>query len=291
MFKVFADALFDTGKMIPLLFFVYVLIEYLEYKFGSKFSENIKRKQKSGPVLGALFGCVPQCGFSVIATSFYIKRVITLGTLLAVYLSTSDEAVPVILAHPEKSAVIIPILLLKVVIAIIAGFIIDFIVNKKALKPDNVNSVCDEHAEKGCCGHECPPDKLNIREFIVHPIIHTFKVFIFIFIVSFIINLIIFKVGEDKLGNFMLANSVFQPMLAGLIGLIPNCAASVVITQIYLQGGISFGSVIAGLSTAAGLGLIVLFKENRNLKENFRIIAILYAIGVGCGIIIQFIYG
>lgn len=293
MTDIFMDALVDTARMIPLLLIIYIGVEYLEYKLEGKIKQKVKGARKAGPLLGAIFGCVPQCSFSVISTTLYTKRLITIGTLLAVYLSTSDEAIPIILAHPDKVGVIFPILLIKVVIAIIAGYSIDFILNKpQTIQVSQKKSPIQEHVEsdKGCCGHHCEYEKPDIKEMIIHPIIHTLRVFFFIFITSLIINYIIFRVGENNLGRILLGHSIFQPVIVSLIGLIPNCAASVAITQVFLKGGISFGSAIAGLSTSAGLGLLILAKES-SLKDFLKIVSLLLGISIFAGITIQYFYG
>lgn len=295
MYDLFMDALIDTAKMVPLLLIIYTAIEIIEYKFGNNINEKIGNTGKAGPVIGALLGCVPQCGFSVIATALYTKRILTLGTLLAVYLSTSDEAIPVILSYPGKAHIILPLLMIKVVIAIIAGYIIDAIIKRKGEYVNEV-SVSSEMSgfsdvdEKGCCGHDCSKHD-DKKDLILHPLIHTLKVFIFIFVVSLILNFIIYKLGEENLGKVLFNNSIFQPILTGLIGLIPNCASSIAITEVFLKGGLSFGSAIAGLSSSAGLGIIVLFKENKNKWESIKIIALLYTTSVIAGIIIQTIWG
>ncbi len=313
MWEILLDALKDSALMIPLLLVIYIGIEFVEFKYGHKIRDKVKAAGKAGPALGAAFGCVPQCGFSVVTTALYTKRVVTLGTLLAVYLSTSDEAIPIILSQPDKASVLLPLILTKVVIALLAGYTIDFVIRKRQVNSqpgtesyheihsEEEGHVHEEEAahaefsddldEKGCCGHSCTNDKLDFKEIVLHPIIHTLKVFFYIFLVSFIINFIIFEIGEDNLKNAFLSNSIFQPVLAGLVGLIPNCSASVAVTEIFLKGGISFGSVIAGLSAGAGLGLIVLFKENKNRKHTFKIMGLLYAVSVLAGILIQLVYG
>ena len=301
MLSIFLDAFYDTAITIPLLLLIYVGIELLEYKLGEKLRNGIKHAGRSGPALGAVFGCVPQCGFSVIATTLYTKRLVTVGTLLAVYLSTSDEAIPVILAQPQKSGIIWQLLFIKVIIAVIAGFSIDLlgkIFNSKAKAQtcasiENTEIEADrnrkhsEEVDKGCCGHSCVIEKPNIKELFFHPLIHTIKVFFFIFIFTFLINIIMYKIGEENLKSIFLGKSIFQPVITAFIGLIPNCAASVAITQVYLNGAISFGSAIAGLSAGAGLGVLLLFKENRDMKDTLKIIGMLLLVSISAGIIVQ----
>lgn len=329
MYEVFLEALVDTAKMIPLLLIIYVGIEYIEYKFGSKIRDKVKHAGKAGPALGAAFGSVPQCGFSVISTALYTKRLVSMGTLLAVYLSTSDEALPVILAQPHKVGVIFPLLAAKIIIAIVAGYTIDFIFHRagRTVTESEIcvaaDSHCDDSAsghghhdteknhshdssgdchddsheelmpliDEGCCGHNCAMEKPNYREMVRHPIIHTLKVFVFIFGVTLALNLVIFFIGEDRMAGFLLGHTVLQPIIVSLVGLIPNCAASVAITQVFLQGAISFGSAVAGLSASAGLGLLVLLKENKDRRDTLTVVGLLYGISVLAGIVIQYLYG
>lgn len=291
MQDVFIDALMDTLKMVPFLLFIYIAIEWLEFKYSKKIRNKVRNSGKRGVLAGSLFGCIPQCGFSVISSALYTKRLITLGTLMAVYLSTSDEAIPIIIANPDKIGLILPIILTKLIIALIAGYSIDFVIRAKDKNKDvdsHSHGGDDYHLdEKGCCGHDCSAEKPNYKELFIHPVIHTLKIFLFIYLVSALIGVIIFKVGEDNLGMYLLGRSYWQPVITALFGLIPNCATSVAITQIFLSGGISFGSAIAGLCSGAGLGIIVLLKENDNRKESLKIIGLLLLISIISGIIIQ----
>ncbi len=297
MTKVLLDALLDSAKMIPLLLVVYIGIEFLEYRFGNKIGKAMQKAGSAGPLIGATAGSLPQCGFSVISTALYTQRLVTIGTLLAVYLATSDEAIPVILSQPNKIALLWPLILTKVIIAIIAGYSIDLVFRRKNRAilqhidsyehgHDDPHHHHEEIAnELACCGHHACPEtkKFPLKEVVLHPIIHTIKIFFFIFGVSFLVNFIFFQWG----GEIFLGNSFFQPVFAALVGLIPNCAASVAITELYLKGAISYGSVIAGLCASGGLGLLVLFKEEKNRREVWRIIILLFSLSVLAGLIIQ----
>lgn len=303
MFEIIIDALKDSLTMVPLLLIVYIGIELIENKWGNKIKANIQKAGKAGPAVGAIGGSLPQCGFSVIVTALYTQRLVTIGTLLAVYLSTSDEAIPIILSHPDKAHLIIPIVLTKIFIAITAGYVIDFTFRKNSKKTllhieayktgkdkqsHNHSEVNDKTA---CCGHKPSANlvKFNPKEAFLHPLIHTVKIFLFIFLISVAINSIIFVIGE-KVFNDMLANNLaIQPVLAALVGLIPNCASSVVITELYLKGSITYGAVIAGLSASGGLGILVLLKEDKNRKEALKIIGLLFGISVLVGLVIQFV--
>lgn len=317
MYDIFMDALIDNLKMIPLLFIIYIIIEIIETKYEKTLVKNVERAGKAGPLAGAVFGCIPQCGFSVISTALYTKRLITIGTLLAVYLSTSDEAIPIILSQPDKAHLILPIILIKVAIALIGGYGVDLIMRNKIQKTEDAADI-DISDTKLCCGHTCSdkeelkaikPEiaennnqdnkqnaegekiRLEIKHILFHPLIHTIKVFFFIFIISLAINFILFKIGDKNIGKVFLNHSIFQPVIASLVGLIPNCGASVAITQVFLKGGISLGSAISGLCSSAGLGLLVLFKENKNFKDTARVIILLLCISIGAGILIQSFYG
>jgi hypothetical protein len=288
MQEIFWEVLLDTAKMIPLLFLVYFTIGLIERKFGNKLREKAQRAGKIGPLVGAIAGSLPQCGFSVITTALYTQRLVTIGTLLAVYLSTSDEAIPIILSQPDKAYIVLPLIITKIIIALIAGYVIDFVFRKtnkeilahvkaysqgKDKEEHNHESVANESA---CCGH---------KSFSFHPIIHTIKIIIFIFIISLLINIAIFQIGEKNLEKLFSGQKFLQPFFAALIGLIPNCAASVVITELYLKGLITYGSVISGLCASAGLGILVLFREEKNKRNVFLVLFLLFGISVLAGIV------
>lgn len=302
MLEIFFDALFDSLKMLPLLLVVYIGIELLEYKLGNKIRQKVQKAGSAGPLLGALAGSLPQCGFSVISTALYTQRLLTIGTLLAVYLATSDEAIPIILAQPDKAKILLPLILTKIFIALVAGYTLDLIFRKRNRKilehaqayshgQDNLEhhheSVIEESA---CCGHSpsCSAKKFNPKEIIIHPLIHTLKIFLFILIISFLINLAVFQIGEETLRVLFSGNIILQPFIAALIGLIPNCASSVAITELYLKGIITYGAVISGLCASGGLGILVLFREEKNRKNVFLILGLLFVISVLSGLIIQY---
>lgn len=303
MIDILMDALIDSVKMIPFLFAIYILIEFIELRLGNNLIKKVKTAGRIAPVLGAAFGLVPQCGFSVMATALYTKRVITIGTLLAVYISTSDEALPVILSHPDKLGYIFPLLATKFIIALLSGYIIDLLMSRSHKSSINgelcatVDESLDLHPKNGstgeeiCCEHEGAPEKHNIKHIMFHTLVHTLKVFAFIFVASLLINFIILQIGEENLGTAFLGNTLFQPILASIFGLIPNCASSIALTEIFLKGGLSFGSTIAGLSSGAGLGLLVLFRENNTLKDSFKILGLLVLVSSLSGILIQFFIG
>lgn len=279
LLDVIQDTLIDGIKLLPFLFFTYLVMEYIEHKTSSKAAQIIKKSGKWGPALGSILGVVPQCGFSAAASNLYAGRIITLGTLFAIFLSTSDEMLPILISEQAPIAMIFKILALKVVIGMIAGFVIDLLIRRK--KGAQVEEMRIEHM----CDHEhCHCGEGNIFKSALS---HTLQIFFFIILISFLLNLIIEFAGEDKLAAFISAKPFIGPLLAGLVGLIPNCAASVIITQLYLEGVLGAGAMIAGLLAGSGVGLLVLFRVNDNWKENFKITMLLYAIGVVAGILIE----
>jgi hypothetical protein len=287
MNELFLDALIDSAKMIPFLLIIYFLVELFERKFGGRIEHTLEKTAKAGPLLGALFGCVPQCGFSVVAASLYTRRIITAGTLLAVFLSTSDEAIPVLLSAPDQAKTVGLLIGIKLVIALVAGLLIDRLIRRR--EPAAVEPAPESHVH-GCCHHHVA-EPSGYRQLLLHPLIHTAKIFVFIFLVTLGLNSLIAGVGEENLGNVLLRESLFQPFLASLIGLIPNCAASVAIAGAFLKGGLSFGSTISGLCCSGGLGLLVLLRENHDLKDTLRIIGLLVLISTLIGSAIQLLYG
>ena len=278
MLDILKDTVIDSIKLLPFLFIAYLIMEYIEHKISEKSKEKIKKSGKFGPAIGSLFGIFPQCGFSVVATNLYAARIITLGTLIAVYLSTSDEMLPILISKAVPINIIIGILAVKFVIGMIYGFLIDLFLRtfkKGKEQEEKIVNLCEEehcHCENGI---------------VKSALKHTINVFIYIFILTLIINIIVGFVGEDTLKNFMTQTSIFEPIIASLIGLIPNCASSVIITELYLSGIISFGSLIAGLLVGAGAGLLMLFRINKNIKENIKIVALLFFLGAVTGIIIN----
>ena len=278
MLDILKDTVIDSIKLLPFLFIAYLIMEYIEHKISEKSKEKIKKSGKFGPAIGSLFGIFPQCGFSVVATNLYAARIITLGTLIAVYLSTSDEMLPILISKAVPINIIIGILAVKFVIGMIYGFLIDLFLRtlkKGKVQEEKIVDLCEEehcHCENGI---------------VKSALKHTINVFIYIFILTLIINIIVGFVGEDTLKNFMTQTSIFEPIIASLIGLIPNCASSVIITELYLSGIISFGSLIAGLLVGAGAGLLMLFRINKNVKENIKIVTLLFFLGAVTGIIIN----
>ena len=268
----------DSVKLLPFLFLTYLFMELLEHTTGGKVQNKIKNAGKVGPLWGGLLGIMPQCGFSAAASSLYAGRVITVGTLLAVFLSTSDEMLPIFISESVAPATIIKILGAKVCIAIISGFLAELVyvnVFKKKEKDMDIHVVCEEEH----CSCEDGVLKSALK--------HTLKIFVYILLITFILTLVIEMIGEDHLAVVFQNIPVVGEMIAALVGLIPNCASSVVITELYLSGIIGAGAMMSGLLVNAGVGLLVLFRLNRNWKQNAGIMAALYGFGVVWGVIIE----
>lgn len=278
MIDIILDTLIDSLKLLPFLFIAFLIIELIEHKLNKQTKELVSKSGKVGPLIGSLLGLFPQCGFSVMATNLYVTRIITLGTLISIYLATSDEMLPIMLSQKIAFIEIVKLLGIKFICGIIWGFIIDLLLNKKS-KKENINyEICDE-------------DHCNCHEegVIKSTLIHTLKTLLFIMLVSFLLNILLHFIGEDSLSKLFLKNSIFGPFISSLLGLIPNCGSSIVITELYLNGAISLGSAMAGLLTGSGVALLVLFKENKDIKENVTILSLLYGLGVISGIIIELI--
>lgn len=281
------DALIDSINLVPFLFIVFLLIELIEQYFTKKKHLLVFFVKKIGPLFGSLFASIPQCGFSVIASTLYVRRILSRGTLLSVYLATSDEAIPVIISDPAKIYLIAPIIIIKIFIAILAGYLVDIFVKYKAKEPI-IETIQDNKPSEGCCHHKLS-DAAKTKELWLHPVKHTFNIFIFILIISIILGFIIDKAGtEENLAKIFLMNSPLQPILASIVGLIPNCAISVMLTVLFLKHTIGFGALIAGLSSAGGLGILVLFTKNNDQKDTAIILGILIAISSITGLILQY---
>ena len=271
-------SLLDSIKLLPFLFIAFFIIELIEHKLSDKSKKVISKSGKYGPILGSLLGLIPQCGFSVVATNLYITRILSLGTLISIYLSTSDEMLVILLSRNASISTILPLLGTKFIVGLISGFIIDFLLRNKK-KEKQTYSICeDEH-----CGCEEEENLLKSS------LIHTIKTFIFIFIATFIITLVFELFGEEYLSKLLLKDTLISPFITSLIGLIPNCASSVILTELYLSNSINFASIISGLLTGSGVAILVLFKSNKNIKENLTILSLVYGIGVITGIIITLI--
>ncbi len=280
MIDIIKETLIDSLKLLPFLFLTYLVMEYIEHKTGEKTKDAIKKAGKFGPLVGSVLGAAPQCGFSVASANLYAARVISLGTLISVFLSTSDEMLPILISSGAPISTILKILGIKIVIGFISGTVIDLLLRLK-----NKNTPAETEHIHDMCEHEhCHCEEEGVLKSSIK---HTLNIFAYIIAISFILNSFTEYIGEETLSKIFLSDSYFAPALAGLLGLIPNCASSVILTKLYLAGTLSFGAVISGLLVSAGLGLAVLFKVNKSLKENIWITAILLSIGVFFGILID----
>ena len=275
MKEIIIDTLIDTLKLVPFLFIAFLLIELFEHKFSKKSIKVVESSGKYGPILGSILGIIPQCGFSVMATNLYVTRLITLGTLISIYLSTSDEMLPILISEKAEFSLIIKILLIKLFIGMLVGFIIDKIFKVKKEKKNY--DICEE-------------EHCHCKEsIIISSLKHTLNIVVFILLINFILNICFNYLGQDYLSKILLKDSFFGPFISGLIGLIPNCGASVMLTELYINNAINFGSLISGLLTGSGIAIMILFKTNKHFLENLKVVGILYIVGVLSGIIIELI--
>ncbi len=337
LFDIVSDAVIDTLKLIPFLFITYLAMEAIEQRAGKKAEEVVKRAGFAGPIAGSLVGAFPQCGFSAAASTLYAAKVITIGTLFSVYLATSDELLPILIAQQADPDLIVKILGAKVVIGMLMGFIVDSFVRITSKEKEKHLHICDLCERDHCgCGHdhedhfhnehchahdhECRlnSQQLNTegesdchcehqeeysssnqekhdaccgsgRMIVRSAFVHTAQVTLFIFLITLALNGVIELVGEEVLGDFLSSVPALSVFASALVGLIPNCAASIVITELFLEGAISTGSMMAGLLVAAGVGLLVLFRANRPTKNNVGIVCVLFIIGVLWGLAFDFL--
>lgn len=304
MGEVFLDAFIDSLKVLAVLLPITFLIAFLEPRIAGK----IRLKGKAAPLVGVTVGLFPQCGFSVVATDLYQKRHITVGTLLGVYLATSDEALPIFIASGAQALHILPLLAFKFVIGLVVGYAADALYSRGRMRVEEHRAECDHEPEihLGCCGHSIEHDDVkeehdhsecgqpcgeeiehkeinrrhNIHRYLWHPLEHSLKIFIYIFVINIIFGIIIHYVGRENLTAFLTANKYIAPLLSVVVGAIPNCASSVVISNLYLMGGLGFGAALGGLLMNAGLGFAVLFRNRKQIKENFAILGIMFAVSV-----------
>ncbi len=276
MLEILWETLLESIKLLPFLFFAYLLIEYVEHKQSDKLQSALASAGKFGFLGGAILGSLPQCCFSVAASNFYAGRVITTGTLVSVFIATSDEALPILLAHPEHFSSTAWLLGVKIVVAMLAGLLTDLLFTKK-------RSIKGEHIHEEICAH-CQCERHGIWYAALR---HTVTIFSFLFLVSAVLHFIIHEIGAESLSAIFQNTVPFHPIIAVVIGLIPNCAPSVILTELYINGTLSFGAAVAGLCAASGVGLLVLFRVNRNLKENLCVLSIISFVGIALGYLMQ----
>ena len=280
VWEICKDVLIDGARMIPFLLFAFLLIELVEKYTGEKRDRILMKGNKAGPIIGALFGCIPQCGFSVVAANLYAERLVSVGTLLAVFMSTSDEAIIGMLGYPNSGGKILTILGLKVVIAIVVGYLVDLFCKRKRFSVKQ-ESVWEERGCSCCGGHD------GILKAVVS---HSLKTLLYIMLFSMVLNVVIEGIGIERIQEILMNDSPFQIILSASVGLIPNCASSILITELYMKGVLALPAVMAGLLASGGMGLIVLWKNNRDKKENLKITAMLYIGSIVIGVILQILF-
>ena len=316
--EVLQDAVLDTLYLIPFLLVTYIAMEWLEHKTGGKTQAAIRRAGVAGPAIGAVLGVVPQCGFSAAASTLYAGRVVTLGTLFAVFLSTSDEMLPIFIAEQVPASVLFGVIGMKVGIGLVFGFLVDAVlrVTHRDHKHLHIHEICArDHCD---CSDECATCDSNPALVYEHhddcndgcnhehhhhdhshdsgwtgilksACKHTIQVTVFVFLVSLVLNAVLAFVGEEELEAFLGQNELLAIVASAVIGLIPNCAASVAIAQLYVEGVLGLGACMAGLLSAAGVGMLVLLRTNRHAAENAVIVGVLVVFSALCGVVINFL--
>ncbi len=279
MLDVLVDTLLDTARLLPFLFLTYLFMEFLEHRSGDAAARWLRRSGRVGPLIGGALGVLPQCGFSAAASGLYTGRIITAGTLLAVYLSTSDEMLPILIAESAPLPLILKLLGFKLLSGIAVGFLIDAVTallrRGKATPEPCIEELCER--ENCACGNH----------FALSALKHTVKITLFLLAFSFLLNTAIHFIGEERLASVILNRPVLGSILASLVGLIPNCAPSVLLTGLYLDGILSVGALLSGLLVNAGIGTVILFRNNRPLPDSLRILLILWGVGAALGILVD----
>lgn len=275
MGDIFLDALIDSLKVFGFCLIIYFIFSFFE----EKLCKVLDKHTKLGPLFGSLVGVVPQCGVSVVGSDLYIKRHISMGTLVAIFIACSDEALPILFSNFDKWYVGFILIGIKIIYGFIIGFLVDLFYTKSKKNVETHLESCDHHDEKvdiGCCHHKINDEhESKWHEHLIHPLIHSLKIFLYVFIINILFGLLIYYVGEDNISNFLTTNRYLTPLFSLLIGLIPNCASSVLLSNLYVLGNLPFGALLCGLCVNAGLGLLYLFKEKTILKESFIILGIL----------------
>ena len=292
MLEALIEAFVDTLKIFVVVYLVYVLVELFENKCSKKIASKDK---KWSPLIGAGIGLIPQCGFGVVATDLYSKKHITAGTLVAIYISTSDEALPILLSNPDKLGAILPLMVIKFLVAIIAGFIIDGVLSRRASKVFMHADNCHEHENVnhvGCCHHDIEENGQKMhwaKAYLLHPLIHSLKICAYILAFNILFGLLVYFVGEEAIADFLIKSGAFAPIIAVLVGLIPNCVGSVLVAELFVTAGLSFGATLGGLIANAGIAYVFLFKQNKDVKANICIVVTVTIIALVVGYAFHFI--
>lgn len=295
-----SDAALDTLKVLPILYLAYLLVAYFSHEKSKKFTNFLNKSKKAGPLVGAFLGCVPQCGFSSVMSDLYARRSVTLGTLIAVFIATSDEAIPILIANPNFTVDLLIMIGLKIAFAIAFGYLVDMTLNiferkrmKKQLTQISEHDLEHTHDHCACHGHSDTKEHCHEENIFLDALHHSVSIALYIFVATLLINIIVECVGMDALTGWFGGNVYIQILLAGLIGLIPNCAASVFLVELYINGGIAFSAMFAGLSVGAGVGIIILFTKNvgkHKIWQNIAILSMLYVFGIASGMIVSLFY-
>ncbi len=277
------DSLYDSLKVLALAVLIYVLLSFFE----AKLAKLLEKNKKWGPFFGSLVGAIPQCGMSVVASDLYLKKHLTMGTLIAIFLSTSDEALPILLGDfSGRWYMAFLVIAIKIGAGSLFGFLVDLLSHRNDEEVDEHLSECHGETDihHGCCGHRIEhSDEGPWHEHLLHPLLHSLKIFLYTYIVSFLFGLLILGIGEDNLNSFLLANCYLSPLAAIVVGMIPSCASSVLLSNLYVAGALPFGALLSGLSMNAGLGPIYLFKSKKNLKNSLLIMALLMLFSLALG--------
>lgn len=299
----------DTIKVFPVILIIYILIEFIESKSAGRDKLKNLLSKKGAPFFGGVIGVIPQCGFSVIATKLYQSGYILLGTLLAVYFATSDEAIPILFSNavenPSLWVNLLILIAIKLSYAILIGFIVNAVIKKfylnKSTTSVSENKVVNDHdhdheheedkelLDEGCCHHHVENKPENFGRFLIHPLLHSLKIIAYIFVINLVFSFLFELIGEDKISNFLSANIYLQPLLSAVVGVIPNCASSVIITQLYAGNILSLGATVCGLTINSGLGVAVLIKDRKNIKKSLLIIALMFVLSLVIGYLVTFI--
>lgn len=268
MIDVIIDSLIDSAKVFGIAIILYIILSFIE----EKISHLLSHHKKTSPILGSAFGLIPQCGISVVAADLYHKHHISVGTILAIFFACSDEALPILLSSKEKLYMVIPLIIIKFMGGFILGYIVDFFISKQELSKEEIEDI-----HIGCCRHEIDNHNENIvYKHFIHPILHSFKIFMYVLIMNLIFGFLIYFIGEENIMEFFSGNFWFTPILTCLVGLIPNCASSVLICELFLTNGIPFGALVGGLCVNAGLGFLYLLKFKEDRKNVISLILILF---------------
>lgn len=280
MWQIIGDAVLDTVKVFPFLLLIYILIEILEHR--TSFTQNKKILQgELAPLIGSATGIIPQCGFSVMAAKLYDKGYIRTGTLLAVFIATSDEALIILLSEISKAGAVMPLILIKLAVAVGVGYLVNFILSNEKLS--DMGLTADAHVHS----YGAETSKSDLSVYLISPLLHALKIALYLLLINLVFGFVIAEVGEETITAAMIGGAYIQPLITALIGLIPNCASSVILTGAYINGGILFGSFVGGLCSNAGLGLVVLLKNTKKTKRNVLLIVTMYVIAVVAGLAVN----